>query len=128
MLEPTTDLQEVMSSSSGMSKQLTIQQALGNALSEADRGNAGRCFAQALHKPAIVEGPPRHITIKALCRVSHLCLLPVLEHAVPIDLRRAQAEGPQMLLQLRSHSKHTEFMDLERLKKGNQPLPRPVHV
>ena len=67
---------------------LTIEEAFGNALAESDGGHASCCLAQALHKSAIVEGAPRHITVETLCRISDLCLLPVFEHAVPIHLHR----------------------------------------
>lgn len=65
---------------------LTIEEAFGNALAEGDGGNTSCCLSQALHESAIVEGAPRHITVETLCRVSHLCLFPILEHTVPVHL------------------------------------------
>lgn len=65
----------------------TVQQALGDALTDGDGGHAGCGLPEPLHKAAIMERAPRHIPIKALCGVVHLCLLLILEHAVSIDLQ-----------------------------------------
>ncbi len=80
----------------------TVQEALGNALADSDGGHAGCGLPEPLHKSAIVKRAPRHIPIKALCRVVHLCLLLILEHAVAIDLQ-ASPQGKCSL-------KHTSIL------------------
>jgi hypothetical protein len=65
---------------------LTVDQLLHKRLPDGDGGAGGGGVTHALHKPAVMEAPTRHVLTEALHRVTHHCLPAVLEQSVAVHL------------------------------------------